>query len=234
MRWNTFTDAASLRRGLLAVAGTEHTPEPPEPQPAAGVVFRYRGEGSQWAGMGAALYESEPVARAILNLCEAVALEYRGASLLDVMFGRSQGDLNDPSWAQPAIYALECAVTALWSSLGIRPNSVIGDGCGARAAAQARGAFSLEDGIRLAMDNAPLPPEQNHLDDSGITIPDPGADMVIEIGPGTVEDDAGFLNAVAKAYEAGLTVSFEGLFAGESRRRIAIPGYQFQRRRHWI
>ena len=231
-----FTDADSLRRGLLAVAGTEHAADAPEPQPAAGVVFRYRGEGSQWAGMGAALYESEPVARAILNLCEEVALEDRGASLLDVMFGRAEmdDDLNDPSWARPAIYALECALTALWSSLGIRPNSVLGDGCGARAAAQAIGAFSLEAGLRLAMDNAPLPPEQNHLEDPARTIDDAGADMVIEIGPGTVEDDAGFLNAVAKAYEAGSTVSFEGLFAGESRRRIALPSYQFQRRRHWI
>ena len=46
--------------------------------------------------------------------------------------------------------------------------------------------------------------------------------------------DCGFAGAVAGAYEAGLGIAFAGLFAGESRRRIALPGYPFQRRRHWI
>jgi len=46
--------------------------------------------------------------------------------------------------------------------------------------------------------------------------------------------DAPFAESVATAYEAGLPVSFAGLFAGETRRRIALPGYPFQRKRHWI
>ena len=32
----------------------------------------------------------------------------------------------------------------------------------------------------------------------------------------------------------GLPVRFEALFAGEERRRISLPGYPFQRERHWI
>ena len=46
--------------------------------------------------------------------------------------------------------------------------------------------------------------------------------------------DDGFVAAVAGAYEAGLAVSFAGLFAGEARCRISLPSYPFQRRRHWI
>ena len=46
--------------------------------------------------------------------------------------------------------------------------------------------------------------------------------------------DSGFVAAVAKAYESGIDVSFTGLFAGETRRRIPLPSYPFQRRRHWI
>ena len=42
-----------------------------------------------------------------------------------------------------------------------------------------------------------------------------------------------FVSAVAGAYRAALPVDFRGLFAGESRRRINIPGYPFQRRRFW-
>ena len=40
--------------------------------------------------------------------------------------------------------------------------------------------------------------------------------------------------AAAEAYEARQPVSFERLFTGEERRRIALPGYPFQRRRHWV
>ena len=55
---------------------------------ATKVAFAFTGEGSEWVGMGQALYESEPVVRAVLDRCDAVLREERGASLLDVMFGR--------------------------------------------------------------------------------------------------------------------------------------------------
>ena len=77
-----------------------------------------------------------------------------------------------------------------------------------------------------------------------------GVEIIIEIGPNAVTGpiegrtdpfvmlsslgDDGFVEAVAKAYEAGLPVSFPGLFAGEPRRRIALPSYPFQRRHYWI
>ena len=48
------------------------------------------------------------------------------------------------------------------------------------------------------------------------------------------DPESSFVDAVAAAYEAGLEVSFEGLFAGETRRRISLPGYPFQRERHWL
>ena len=47
------------------------------------------------------------------------------------------------------------------------------------------------------------------------------------------QSDAGFVEAVAAAGEAGLPVSVTGLFVGGSRRRIALLGYPFQRRRCW-
>ena len=315
-----FRDVSSLRSGLAALAEAQGTPD--EPQPATRVAFLYGGEGSQWVGMGVALYESEPVARAILDRCDAAVLEARGVSLLDVMFGRAgaDGDLYAASWAQPAVYALGCALTALWASVGISPNAVLGDGAGEIAAAQAAGVFSLEDGLRLALARGAAIAGQSGLDgpeaafadisfrppsvalvssvtgrvaESGspldgthwrrqaretvalkarvATLADLGIDVVVEIGPGAVlgpqvhrvwpqaSDGAGkaptprvlasllqpsgdepakrgtgFVAAVAEMYEAGLALSFNGLFAGESRRRVSLPGYPFQRRRHWI
>ncbi|MXZ34914.1 MAG: acyltransferase domain-containing protein, partial [Acidobacteria bacterium] len=256
-----------------------------------------------WAGMGQSLYESEPVVRAGLDRCDARLREERGASLLDVMFGRTGGEgaLDDPAWTRPAIYALECALGALWSSLGIRPNVVVGQGLGELAAAQAAGAFGLEEGLRLAADRgggqraegmASAPPSiafvsgvTGRLLEAGAALDEaywqrqarePAAldrcvkslealcvQVVVEIGPAAVlgprvasiwPESAGgtgvpvvlsslkrdwqggddFVEAVAGAYRAGLGVSLAGLFAGETRRRISLPGYPFQRRRHWI
>ena len=52
--------------------------------------------------------------------------------------------------------------------------------------------------------------------------------------PGLPDRDEAFLEAVAGAYEAGQSIAFAGLFAGEARRRIELPRYPFQHRRHWV
>ncbi len=142
-----FHDAASLKEQLRELAASS---ESDKPRTVAKVAFAYTGQGSQWTGMGQVLYESEPVARAVLDRCEEVFRAIRGVSLLDVMFGRIKGNLSDTAWEQPALYALECALTALWSSVGIRPSVVIGHSVGEIAAAQAAGVLSLEDGMRFA------------------------------------------------------------------------------------
>ena len=52
-------------------------------------------------------------------------------------------------------------------------------------------------------------------------------------GPGC-GGEAAFAGVVSAAYEAGLGVRFAGLFAGERRRRVALPTYPFQQRRYWV
>ncbi|MDD9990881.1 MAG: beta-ketoacyl synthase N-terminal-like domain-containing protein [Rhodospirillales bacterium] len=303
-----FQDEASLRQSLTAHAHAE-----PGPSAATKVGFVYTGETDRWVSMGGALYAREPVVRAVLNRCDAALGEDRGASLLDAMFGGpgAEGGLSDPAWARPATYALACALTALWASVGIRPSVVAGHGAGEIAAAQAAGVFGLEDGLRLAaaggdaesalegvaiaapsvvlvgsLTGRVMEPDQaldstywrrqaaDHpppLSGCAETLAGLGVDVVIEIGrdavlapllakawPKTAEDpaaptllsslqqssggeeeatghaDGDFVEAVARAYEAGLGVSFAGLFAGETRRRISLPGYPFQRRRFWL
>ena len=303
-----FRDAASLRSRLTALAAAENASMPAT---AAKVAFAYPNEIDGWAGVGEALYNSEPVMRAVLDRCEAVILDERGVSLLDTIFGRAgpERTLDDPSWAKPGVYALACALTALWSSVGIRPGVAVGHGAGEMAAAQAAGVFGLEDGLRLAASAgepeavlqgvAIASPSIGLVSSATGRLLEPGVapdaaywrrqlqetaplalsadalaeldiDAVIEIGPQSVpgpklvgilsaslysagipappeslrrpsetgektgaRPDGGFVDTVAGAYEAGLPVSFAGLFVGEARRRIALPDYPFQRRRHW-
>ncbi|MDE0473289.1 MAG: SDR family NAD(P)-dependent oxidoreductase, partial [Gammaproteobacteria bacterium] len=390
-----FRDAATLRDQLAGLAdGTARATVGSVQK----VAFAYTGQGSQWVGMGRDLYETEPIARAVMDRCEAVHREHTGESLLDVMFGRgeTEADLDLAEWAQPALYALDCALTALWASVGVEPAAVIGHSFGELPAAQAAGVFSLEDGLRLAItrgrllaetergataaifaprdevesvvhslnaasargtlgiasDNginqvvsglpdeveaiaehfeaeeirvrrltvdrlahSPLlepvlpaleafadgietgPPEVEFVSnvsgalvepgraldgaywrrhtrqpvsfaDGVRTLADIGVDTVVEIGPhavlgpmvamiwpqppgtpgavvtiptmlrpeerGGTEAASGFTEAVAEAYTAGLDLSFEGLFVGEERSRVSIPGYPFQRSRFWF
>ena len=299
-----FSDIASLRDGLEAAI--EAAEEDREPTPVGKVAFVYTGLLNRWAEMGKELYETEPVARAILDRCDALIREDRGASLLDVMFedlGAGES-IDDPAWTQPAVYALECALTALWSRVGIRPDVAVGHGLGRTAAAQAAGVLTLEDGLRLAATqgdfeeilsavDVPAPSvtlvsgpngqavqagervdesywrkqagEREDLRGCAETLTDLGVDVVVGIGTEVVgrvvgtprsvspdgpvaveglygpstdglesQPDGGFVKAVGTAYEEGLAVSFEGLFAGEARRRVSLPTYPFQRRRHWI
>jgi len=140
---------AQLRQQLEDLAAGEGGDTPRGVQK---VAFVFTGQASQWPGMGRALYEREPVFRSVLDRCDRLLLEDRGISLLDVMFGENGTDglLDEPAWTQPAIYSLECALVALWDSLGVRPSVVVGHSLGEIAAAQAAGGFTLEQGLRNA------------------------------------------------------------------------------------
>ena len=145
----TFEDTVTLRNGLDSILAQDFsTPQPK----ATKIAFGFTGQASQWVGMGAALYDTEPVVRNILDQCDSWLQEYQHVGLLDVMFGRegARGNLDDPSWKQPAIYSLECALTELWKSLGVQPDVVFGHSLGELAAAQSAKVFSLQDGLRFA------------------------------------------------------------------------------------
>ena len=103
-------------------------------------------------GSGRELYRTEPVVRATLDRLERVVREECGSSLLGVMFGdAAAGAPDDPEWQEPVTVALGSALVALWESLGVRPDVLVGHGAGAIAAASAAGVFPPEDAMRFAV-----------------------------------------------------------------------------------
>ena len=275
-----FRDRESLREGLRALAdhdGQRAAETAGEVTPK--VAFAFPGHVGDQLAMSEQLYESEAVARAVLDRCDEVFREDCGESLLEGLFGRARtaADAADPTWRGPAIYALQCALVTLWAGVGVRPQAVVGWGIGELAAARAAGVFGLEDGLRLAAWSASAdgpdgavrgtPPGELELAPPSVTLISPTTGRALSAGEVTnagywrrrnrtaagrecsavlsaldaqltLEMDAGgsagFAAMVAEAYEAGVHIDFAGLFAGETRRRISLPGYPFQRRRFWI
>jgi acyl transferase domain-containing protein/surfactin synthase thioesterase subunit/acyl carrier protein len=119
----------------------------------APVAFMFSGQGSQQAGMTAQLYRTSLVFRNAMDLCDALARPFLGKGLLDVIFARD-GDatlVNRTDYTQPALFAVEYALTKLLKSWGITPNALIGHSLGEIAAACAADVFGVEDAMRLVI-----------------------------------------------------------------------------------
>jgi acyl transferase domain-containing protein/acyl carrier protein len=113
------------------------------------VAFMFGGHGSQWLGMGRALLEEEPAARAVLEQCDEAFRKHVPWSLLERL---KQGDaalFDQTDFVQPAIFAMQLAYSAVWRSRGVEPDAVVGQSMGEVAAACVAGALSLDDAARI-------------------------------------------------------------------------------------
>lgn len=118
----------------------------PIPKP----VFLFTGQGSQYAGMGRELFESQATFRKTLLRCAELVDVYLEKPLLEVLFADDKDPLiNETAYAQPAIFALEYALAQMFMAWGIRPAAVLGHSVGEWTAACVAGVFSLEDSLRL-------------------------------------------------------------------------------------
>jgi acyl transferase domain-containing protein/acyl carrier protein len=114
------------------------------------VAFVFSGQGPQWWAMGRQLIAQEPVFHDMIRRCDALLSRLASWSLWDELHAdEPQSRLHETAIAQPALFAIQVALAALWQSWGIEPDALIGHSVGEVAAAHVAGALSLEDAARV-------------------------------------------------------------------------------------
>ncbi|WP_405632148.1 SDR family NAD(P)-dependent oxidoreductase [Streptomyces sp. NBC_00016] len=114
------------------------------------VVWVFPGQGSQWVGMGRELLDSSPVFAERVAECGAVLERWVDWSLVDVLRGEVEpGLLERVDVVQPASFAVMVGLAAVWGSVGVVPDAVVGHSQGEIAAACVAGVLSLEDAVRV-------------------------------------------------------------------------------------
>ncbi len=116
----------------------------------------FSGQGTQWAGCGRTLYDSDPVFRRVIDAIEKHWREHSHISLRDSCLYAPQAALNECELAQPSIFMIQCALVELLKTWGVCPDCVVGHSSGEAAAAYACGALSLPDATRLVFHRATL------------------------------------------------------------------------------
>ncbi|MEU9116149.1 beta-ketoacyl synthase N-terminal-like domain-containing protein [Streptomyces sp. NPDC048483] len=138
---------AEFGRGERTVGVTPHDTAP------GGLAFVFPGQGSQRNGMGREAAEAFPVfGQALREVC-ATLDPLLARRLTSVMWAAPDSEeaalLDDTTYTQPALFAVQVALYRLFESWGVVPDHLVGHSAGEIAAAHVTGVLSLQDACTL-------------------------------------------------------------------------------------
>lgn len=115
------------------------------------VAFLFAGQGSQKPGMGQALCEASPAARAVFDAVEEVRPGTR-----EQCFSGTKEELSLTINTQPCVFAVDLACACALRERGVVPAAVAGHSLGEVAALAFAGAFDVAAATRLVSERARL------------------------------------------------------------------------------
>ncbi|MGV9268406.1 non-ribosomal peptide synthetase/type I polyketide synthase [Kitasatospora sp. NPDC003701] len=121
------------------------------------LAWVFTGMGPQWWGMGRRLFATEPVYREAVERCSEHLAELTGWSLTDELAADEAHSRMAETWlAQPANFAVQVGLAALWRSRGVRPDAVVGHSTGEVAAFHEAGVYDLADAVKVVVHRSRL------------------------------------------------------------------------------
>ena len=124
--------------------------------PAPKVAFLYTGQGSQYANMLSGLRAVEPIVADTFAEADRVMTPLLGKPLSEYVFvnpadanavAKAEEDLRQTEITQPAVLAIDLALTRLLAAYGIRPDMTMGHSLGEYGALVASGAMPFTDAL---------------------------------------------------------------------------------------
>ena len=106
-------------------------------------AYIFPGQGSQFSGMGKALYESNPISKQYFDEADTIF----GFAISEIMFSGTDEQLKQTNITQPAVFIH--SVAAFASLPDAKPDMVAGHSLGEFSALVANKALSFQDGLRL-------------------------------------------------------------------------------------
>jgi amino acid adenylation domain-containing protein len=153
-----------LRRSVVAcdrsslLAALRQPQAGSEALPAPRLVFLYPGQGSQWPGMAAGVYARWPAFARALDEALAALAPAQADGLRELLLSADDSEATtrltatrvaDTRHAQPALFAVEYALSRALGELGLLPSAAIGHSLGEFAAAVSAGVMRLDDAARV-------------------------------------------------------------------------------------
>ncbi|MEU7894063.1 amino acid adenylation domain-containing protein [Nonomuraea sp. NPDC049152] len=163
-------DGAELVDRLRAVA-TGEAAQAPVVGDRPRLVFAFTGQGSQYAGMGAALLD-EPVFAAWFEQAQEILSEFDVDLEAIVRGAQPPAAMSSTRTAAPAIHTVSVGILAVLESWGVKPHSVLGHSLGEYAAAVAAGVLEPVESLRLVAERSRLMDE----------LAQPGAMAAVRLG----------------------------------------------------
>lgn len=119
------------------------------------VALVFSGNGCQWVGMGLAALERNSDFAREMRAIDAYFRPVAGWSLIEALGDPALAKrLPETSVAQPLIFAIQSALNEILRQHGLQPVCVLGHSVGEIAAAQASGALSRKDAVRLVFERS--------------------------------------------------------------------------------
>lgn len=110
------------------------------------LAFLFPGQGTQYPGMGQALYEQSKAARTILDQAEK-----QKPGLIDICFSGPMERLTETENAQPALFAVSLAAAKMAEELGLKPDVTAGFSLGEWTACAFSGMLGVDQALSLVL-----------------------------------------------------------------------------------